>query len=297
MKLKVMNCRNCNAPLHLEGEKLVCAFCGGTFDIEKDESDVEYEKTVNAEAYILQSLTETTTRMQDYYRKQEEEKLRKEERQLQAEKERRQAIRKRQILGWIKTFIIIAVIGLGITILADYLRKSSEERRAGQKTVQAEKAAEATSFRVTGSELASDEDAKEQIYELIRDFEEEEYRDSVFESEEDDWKYNGDPEVIRSVLITTDKDNLLFTIVKVTLSTDDGREKELFHCLTFSDLKVDRKGNVELTSTRVESREASDYDAFWRAGFDPELLYEEVIDSESMSEGVNGFPLRFYDCI
>ena len=82
MKLKVMNCRNCNAPLHLEGVKLVCAFCGGTFDIEKDESDVEYEKTVNAEAYILQSLTETTTRMQDYYRKQEEEKLRKEHPEL-----------------------------------------------------------------------------------------------------------------------------------------------------------------------------------------------------------------------
>ena len=75
MRLKVMNCRNCNAPLHLEGEKLVCAFCGASFEIEKDAADIEYEKTVNTEAYILQSLNQETAALNKYYQEAEAQKL------------------------------------------------------------------------------------------------------------------------------------------------------------------------------------------------------------------------------
>ncbi len=89
LNYRVENSQSCNAPLRLEGEKLVCDFCGASFDIEKDSNDIEYEKLANAEKYILQSLTSSKSKMEEFYQKKEEETIRKE----REDEERRKQIR------------------------------------------------------------------------------------------------------------------------------------------------------------------------------------------------------------
>ncbi len=44
MKLVNMQCPNCGSPLTQEGEQLICHACGGTFTVDYDDSDVEYER-------------------------------------------------------------------------------------------------------------------------------------------------------------------------------------------------------------------------------------------------------------
>ena len=44
MKLVNMQCPNCGSPLTKEGEQLICHACGGTFTVDYDDSDVEYER-------------------------------------------------------------------------------------------------------------------------------------------------------------------------------------------------------------------------------------------------------------
>ena len=293
MRLKVMNCQNCNAPLHLEGEKLVCAFCGGSFDITKDASDVEYEKTVNAETYIRQSLMETTSQLQEYYQRKEEEKIQDEEKAREAERKKVQDKRKKKLLSWIRSFIIIALLSIGIIVIVQYLSKRANDMKAEEKARKARQAAEATTFRVTGSELMTEPETMAEVYGMICQFEIDEYSETIYDME-DEWALKTEPEVIRSCLITSDEDNSLYSIVKIILSTDDGREKELYQCVVVPNIKVDRKGEVFLPDmSELQSRTASDYDPIWGAGFDPELLEEEVIRVKK-EDSNNGFPL-YYD--
>ena len=67
MKLRTLNCKNCDAPLRQEGEKLVCQFCGSTFDIPKDANDIAYEQIINAEDYIRLSLAKSLLGLEKKY--------------------------------------------------------------------------------------------------------------------------------------------------------------------------------------------------------------------------------------
>ena len=278
MRLKVMNCRNCNAPLHLEGEKLVCAFCGASFEIEKDAADIEYEKTVNTEAYILQSLNQETAALNKYYQEAEAQKLAKEQKREEEIKRRKREAQKKSIISGIKTFVILAILALGMAILVKYGSKVSAERKAREKEARIAKAEQAVSFRVTKSDLENDPEVLDEIEKMIYDFEESEYEETEKEVDDEIWTMTEEPRIVASYLLTTEKRNTFISFVKTVFATSDGREKEVYNCVALDDLTVDTKGKVKLDPKKnLYTIEASDYEYYWRGGFDQELLYEEVI--------------------
>ncbi len=292
MKLKVMNCKNCNAPLHLEDGKLVCAFCGASFEIEKDAEDIEYEKTVNAEAYILQELTRETEDLNEHYRKAEEEKLAQEKKLEEEEVQRRRENLKKSIVFGIKTFAAVSLISLGIIFLVEWSSRKDDAKAARKQEEMAAKAEQATTVRVTKSELENNPDVMNKIDEMVYEYESSEYKDKEKEVDGGVWTLYEDPQIVSQYLMTTEDKSTVYSFVKVVFRTDDGREKEVYNCVALDGLKVDKKGKVSLDpKKRLYSREASDYQYYWRGGFDRDLLYEEVIMERRMHPEK---PLLFY---
>ncbi|MBR3342251.1 MAG: hypothetical protein IKG30_11605 [Clostridiales bacterium] len=278
MKLKVMSCKNCNAPLHLEDGKLVCAFCGASFYIEKDASDIEYEKTVNAETYIRQALAKETNELNEYYKITEagkiaQEKVREEEEIIK----RRENLKKSLFFG-IKTFIVITLISAGIISLVQFSLKNDEKRAAREKENRIAKAEQSVTTRVTKTELENSPKALKKIESLVYDFESSEYEEKEKEVDDEIWVMSQEPEIVSTYLLTTEEDNTVYSFVKTVFKTSDGREKEVYNCVAIDGLTVDTKGKVTLDpKEHVYSPEASDYEYYWRGGFDKDLLYEEVI--------------------
>ena len=292
MKLKVMNCKNCNAPLHLEEGKLVCAFCGASFDIEKDASDIEYEKTVNAEAYILQSLTRETDELNERYRQVEAQKLAKEKRKEEEEARRRRDNLKKSIFTGIKSFIIITLISAGIIVLVEVASKKETERNAREKEAAIAKAEQAQTTRVTKSELEASGKVMSKIEDMVLEYEYGEYDEKEKEVDDVIWVLTKEPEIVSTYLLTTEDKSTVYSFVRVVFENEDGEEKEVFSCVALNGLTVDKKGNVHLDPDEdVYSREASDYQYYWRGGFDRDLLYQEVIMDRRMNPDK---PLLFY---
>ena len=283
MKLKVMNCKNCNAPLQLQDDKLVCAFCGGVFEIEKDRSDVEFEKYANADKYILQSLQNQKAEMEEYYRHQEEEKIRQEqERERRLKEERKERARKARR----KTFVhlIICVILAAIAFYAlKYLVDAAKTRKAEMQAANEAAAIKnrTNSYRITDTLLKKDPETLDMIWQLAVDYERNEQHDgAVIESSEDIWNLKSDPELVEQYLFTTERHSGIYMLLKVTLETDDGRSKELYDCIVVRDLTYDSDGNLVFPEEiEVFSAKASDYDYFWRGSFDEELVRTEIFES------------------
>ena len=80
-------CPNCAGNLEKQGDIYVCVFCGATFDIDYDDSDVEYERL------------KTVAEQEEKQRAHEKELLERQfelEQQAQIESEKRQIKRERQ---------------------------------------------------------------------------------------------------------------------------------------------------------------------------------------------------------
>ena len=292
MKLKVMSCKNCNAPLHLEGGKLVCAFCGSSFYIEKDDSDIEYERTVNAEAYILQSLTKETNELNEYYKMTEAGKLAQEKVREEKDLLKRRENQKKSIFFGIKSFIIITLISAGIIFSVQFSLKNDDKKAAREKEARIAKAEQAVTTRVTKSELENSPKVLNKIENMVYDFESSEYEEEEKEVDDEIWVISQDPKIVSTYLLTTEEDSTVYSIVKTVFKTSDGREKEVYNCVAIDGLTVDKKGNVKLDpKEHVYSPEASDYEYYWRGGFDKDLLYEEVIMERRLHPEK---PLLFY---
>ena len=292
MKLKVMNCKNCNAPLHLEEGKLVCAFCGASYEIEKDADDIEYEKTVNAEAYILQSLTQETNDLNEHYRREEAKKLAREKAREEEIAARRRENLKKSIFSAIKSIIVFTLIPAGIILVVHLSSKKDDEKAAREKEARIAKAEQAQTYRVTKTELENDKSAMRKIEKLFYEYESSEYEEVEKEIDDEIWVLAQDPEIVSTYLMTTEDDSTVYSFVKAVFTTSDGRTKEVYSCVALDGLKVDKKGNVKLDpKERVYSPEASDYEYYWRGGFDRDLLYEEVIMERRLHPEK---PLLFY---
>lgn len=292
MKLKAMSCKNCNAPLHLEEGKLVCQFCGSVFDIEKDAEDIEYEKTVNAEAYILQALTNETNELNEYYRKAEEEKLAREKAREEEMMQIRRKNLKKSISQGIRTFIIFTLISAGIIVLVELSLKNDEKKKEREREARIARAEQAQTTRVTKTELENSPKVMYKIEELVYAYESSEYEEKEKEVDDEIWTLSQEPKIVSSYLLTTDEKSTVYSFVKVVFKSGDGREKEVYNCVALDGLTVDANGKVRLDSKEyVYDLEASDYEYYWRGGFDKDLLYEEVIMERRQNPEK---PLLFY---
>ena len=280
MKLKVMNCKNCSAPLRLEGEKLVCEFCGASFDVEKDSSDIEYEKLANAEEYILKSLTSQKSKMEEFYQKKEEETIRKEQEEEERRKQFVRDIKKKSRRDLLKYGMIFLILIAGMILLVQMSDDRKEKRKAEERAEQIEKNRDVPSYRVTDNQLKKDSKTLDKIHELALDYEREEvHYDELIEDFQATWIMEADPEIQKEYLFTKENGNGVYMILKITLKSDDGRTREVYDCVVVSDITVDRKGKVSIPKdVYVHSEKASDYDYFWDGSPSDELIRTEIIE-------------------
>ena len=156
--------------------------------------------------------------------------------------------------------------------------KSDEAKKERERENRIARAEQAQSVRVTGSELLNDSKAMDQIETMVYEYENNEYDEKEKEVDDEIWVMTEGPEIVSTYLMTTEKKSTVYSFVKVVFTTSDGREKEVYSCVVLDGITVDAKGKVRLDPDKdVYSREASDYQYYWRGGFDRDLLYEEVI--------------------
>ena len=279
MKLRIMNCKNCNAPLRLQDDKLVCDFCNSVFDIEKDESDVEYEKTVNAEEYILRSLQDKTAQLQEFYQKEEQKKIEMEEKRDREIKERRREARRKARIRLIKECVMVLVI-VGVSFIAvKYLRSKylKEDNLRGGNQTQTTQTRPKT-YRVTKSQLLDDKKFLDKVDEMAFEFEREEHEGAVILGSDEIWNMTSDPEVLERYLVTSDASNGIYEFLQVTMDAGDGRTLVGYVCVVIPNILVDEDGKVyqeDHSLTRVQ--EPADFDYTWKMSFDYEVLKDEVL--------------------
>ena len=275
MKLRTLDCKNCAAPLRQEGEKLVCRSCGSVFDIPKDPSDIEYERTINAEDYIRLELAKSLLALENSYKTQEQ--INKEKRQQDYAARRKRLVK---VLG------IIILIECVVTIIS-YLVEGAlfgVVFTVRQKKRNAQQAAETVvwdpGFRVTPSDLKSDEEFWEYINKGIIEDTREGYdsRGSVIFSSDEIWGVNTDPEMIDRLLITTKDSNVLYIVFKVTFENIDGSTKDMYYCCAAENIKVNEKG--EIVYDGFQGKETDSYDIRFHSETELENIYETYINGD-----------------
>ncbi len=291
MKLRVMNCKNCNAPLRLEGEKLICDFCNSAFDIEKDASDVAYDNIANAEELIRRSLSDRKAEMEAFFKKKEAETIAREEererKHKEALKEIRRKARRKSIISFIRTLIILAICAVVMKVLIDKARDKKAERDAQKAATAANNRPK--SYRVVPSELEKAgflEYAKDLAIDSIK----EKHEGAVIQSSKDIWNLVQEPQIESVYLITSDRGNGLYFIMDLVLETEDGRTTEGYDCVYLKDILVDQDGKVSLErGERCYGENSDAYDFFWRMDFDHDAMVEKAIDSKRLDAEKNYF--------
>ena len=281
MKLRVMNCKNCNAPLRLSGDKLVCDFCNSAFDIEKDASDVAFENVANAEELIRRSLSDRKAEMEAFFKKKEEENIAKEQEAERRHQEFLRQMRRKARLRTLRSLITTAILCVAIFFTMKFIIEKSKERQATSKAQTEANTKRPISYRVVPSQLEKD-DFVDHAAELVIAAEKEKHEGAVIESSKDIWNLVQEPEILEKYLVTSDSTNRLYFILKFELETKDGRTKEGYDCLYLEDFYVDEKGKLvfERDDDRVYGDTSDTYDIFWRLDFDRENMVKEAIGSK-----------------
>lgn len=274
MKLRDLNCVNCNGPLKQEGDKLVCSYCGGTFDIQKDASDIAYENIENAEEYIRMSLEKSTAALEAHYsemnaQKEEEYRLKREEEKIKGRKD---------LLRTIRTLLLFPLIISALFGFLLWATEKSQQRKIIKERNAKEAKAEAWNpgSRLTPAEF--DDDLLDQIKELIIDFEKKDDGAVMFASD-DIWNKTGEPEIVNAYIISTDTNCYVYTIVKNELESNNGEIKEVYDCAYLWNFELNRKGRAK-GEMEVFQGISSSYDYFWRADLDYDNLKTELLEGK-----------------
>ena len=274
MKLRDLNCVNCNGPLKQEGDKLVCSYCGGTFDIQKDASDIAYENIENAEEYIRMSLEKSTAALEAHYsemnaKKEEEYRLKREEEKIKGRKDLLRTIRMLLLFP----LIISALFGLLL-----WATEKSQQRKIIKERNEKEAKAEAWNpgSRLTPAEF--DDELYDELRELIIEHEEDE-DNTVRIASDDIWNKTGEPEITDAYIISTDTNCYVYAIVKNTMESNSGETKDVYDCVYFWEFEMNRKGKAE-GDMEVFTGHSSTYDFFWHADLDYDNLKKELIEDK-----------------
>lgn len=261
MKLRTLNCKNCDAPLRQEGEKLVCQFCGSTFDIPKDANDIAYEQIINAEDYIRLSLAKSLLGLEKKYSDQALMNQAKRDRDLQ--------MRRARMTNMLKRTVIYMVIALMVALFFTVLTlKLSDNRRQSKKPV-VEEVTWNPGYRITPSDLKADKEFGKLLDGGLIAEERQGYDDrgAIIFGSDDIWNISKDPEILGKYLVTEEDRNTLYIVYKITFEKGDGTIKEMYDCQAYEWITIDEDGNI--VYDRRQGKTTDDYDFRFHA--DPEL--------------------------
>ncbi|MBO4649613.1 MAG: hypothetical protein J5653_00275 [Clostridiales bacterium] len=286
MKLVVMNCKNCNAPLHLVDGKLVCEYCNSITEIEKDSNNEAIERIANAEEYIRRSLDQKKVNLQQHYQELEAQKLEKEAYEEKLKKARHLRSMLKTIVRMVIMLVVLAAIVAGMI----YLVKKSDDKKKEQEAARYEEMMrnKPESYRLTKTELLSDDAFMKEAEKMALKYLKEDHAGSIYEATDDGlniWSLEQEPELLEKYLITTDRGNGVYFFYKLVLETGDGQTKEGYDCVVISDIFMNKNGKIQSDGEYWIHSETSDtYDFYFGLDFDLVSMRNDIIEKKKASE-------------
>lgn len=291
MKLVVMNCKNCNAPLHLVDGKLVCEYCNSVTDIPKDSSDEAFERVANAEEYIRRTLDQKKENLQKYYQEKEAEKLEKEANEEKLRKARRL---RSTLKSMVKVFVTLLFIAILVAVLIHFANENvkRKEKEAAERYEEMMKNKPA-SYRLTKTELLSDGAFAEESEKMALEYLKEDHSRSIYQATDDGlaiWSMEQEPELLSKYLITTDRGNGLYFFYKVILETGDGKTMEGYDCVVIDDVHLGKSGKIESDGDyRIHNEKSNTYDFYFGLDFDYNSMMTEIVELKKISDRAEYF--------
>ncbi|MBQ6271400.1 MAG: hypothetical protein IJK65_06815 [Clostridiales bacterium] len=286
MKLVVMNCKNCNAPLHLIDGKLVCEYCDSVTEIQKDSNDEAFERVANAEEYIRRALDQKKENLQKHYQELEAQKLEKEAYEEKLKKARRFRSMLKSIVKLVLMLVFIAAILAGMI----YLVKKSDDKKKEQEAARYEEMLrnKPESYRLTKTELLSDSAFEKEAERMALEYLKDDHKGSIYEAADDGlniWSLQQEPELVEKYLITSDRGNGLYFFYKLVLETDDGLTKEGYDCVVISDIFLGKDGRITTDGEYWIHRESSDsFDYYFGLDFDLDSMRYGIVEKKKADE-------------
>ncbi len=281
-----MNCKNCNAPLHLVDGKLVCEYCDSVTEIQKDSSDVAFERVANAEEYIRRSLDQKKENLQKHYQELEAQKLEKEANEEKLKKARRLRSMLKTFVWLILIFVFVAAIVAGMIFLVKKADDKKREEEAARHEEMLRNKPE--SYRLTKTELLSDGYFEKEAEKMALEYLKDDHKGSVYETTDDGiniWSMEQEPELVEKYLITTEHGNGLYFFYKLVLETDDGLTKEGYDCVVISDIYLDKDGKITTDGEYRIHREASgSFDYCFALDFDLDSMRYDIVEKKKANE-------------
>lgn len=291
MQLRSLNCTNCGNPLREENGRLHCNVCGSFFDMEENLGAQKME-------HIQKSLEEAEASIESDKKALEEFMRVKEEAEIEAErkkKERMEAqmreIRKRANQKAIRQLMITLVFSAAIIILMIFLATKFKDTN---KNTTAKNNPPPTyvekNYRITPSELKSSGAFLDELSKAVIENVKDSHDGSVFESTDDGlfiWNIKGEPYVAEYYLATREDRNYLYMLVVLPMEgvnnspqSDEVREKDVYVMAYVEKVLIGEDGKVTYYEDKIQTDGSSEYNFFWHADFDKDILISEFISAK-----------------
>ncbi|GEM_PF-2210416 len=293
MQLKSLNCKNCGNPLREENGKLHCNVCGSFFDMEENLGAQKME-------HIQKSLKEAEASIETDKKALEEFMRVKEEAEIEAERKKRERmeaqmreIRKRANQKAIRQLMITLVFSAAIIILIIFL---ATKYKNTNKNTTAKNNPPPTyvekNYRITPTDLKANSAFLEDLTKRTVDAVKKDHAGSVYESTTDAlyiWNLNEDPYISEYYLTTREDGNYLYMLVVLPMKgdnnspqSDDVQYKDVYVMAFVEDVYIGEDGAIHYSEDKLNFDGSSEYNFFWHADFDKDLLVREFVSAKEV---------------
>lgn len=265
MRLQSLNCPNCGSPLRTENDTQICDSCGSVFKIDYDDSDVAYEQVRIKQAQYQNSQNSQPSR----------------------------SVSKGRIIA-IVVVVVVAVFSMTVMMSiarflsaarnTDYAR--STRATTTERTTVTTETTVSPYLLITASDITADSEFVDNAVASVISFVNTDRKgDSVMEYQKGftNWNMTGDAEIYACYLLTSEKENRLCFLVKITYvkEGDEDETREVYDCLILRNITVGKDGKIACDYAVRSDRGEGATDWTWVAALDSDQLYRSAILGKS----------------
>ncbi len=265
MRLQSLNCPNCGSPLRTENDTQICDSCGSVFKIDYDDSDVAYEQVRIKQAQYQNSQNQQQSR----------------------------GVSKARIIAIV---VVVVVAVFSMTVMMSIARFLSAARNANYTSSTRATTTERTTaptettvspyLLISASDITADSEFVDNAIASVKScVNADRKNDTVIEYRNGftNWNMTGDAEIYACYLLTSEKENRLCFLVKITYAKDGEEDvtKEVYDCLYLKNITVGTDGKIASNyAVRSDRGDGAD-DWTWMAALDSDQLYRSAILGKS----------------
>ncbi len=275
MRLTNIDCPQCAGQLNQQGDRFYCTSCGSAFNIDYDETDVEYAKLVT-EPERTRLLLENNRILLE-----KNEELRKKFITGERRKEIFQEVKKQGMTfagAWVYALIIGGMSTL-LCIIAVAAIFFSTWKNAEADIAKREQAKIESIEKLSAADIENDKNFLENAIAGGIALEAAKRDRPVKDDDRDEAYVEGDPVPVTCRLMKTDKSNSLCIVYKITYKySEDDITKDIYDCIVIDDISLDETGHIK-----------SDYDCDRVSGDGKDDEWNGYEDADGVFED-NTFP-------